>query len=164
MILLDILAPGLDIVFCGTAVGPKSAQRQAYYAGPGNKFWWTLHRVRLTPTLVAPEDFQSIVQWKLGLTDMAKNIAALDNSLSKSHFSPSSLKAKISKYRPKIVAFTSKRAAEEFFGRSVQYGLQSATYEGTQFFVLPSPSGAARRYWNEAPWHALATLRNGCDA
>ena len=32
----DILVPGLDIVFCGTAVSNVSAQRGAYYAGPGN--------------------------------------------------------------------------------------------------------------------------------
>ena len=35
-ILPDVLAPGLDIVFCGTAVGNVSAQRGVYYAGPGN--------------------------------------------------------------------------------------------------------------------------------
>lgn len=48
-VLHDILAPNLDIVFCGTAVGNVSAQRNAYYAGPDDMFWPTLHTVGLTP-------------------------------------------------------------------------------------------------------------------
>ncbi|MEZ4771174.1 MAG: hypothetical protein R2844_22490 [Caldilineales bacterium] len=44
-ILPDVLAPGLDIVFSSTAVGNVSALRGATYAGPGNMFWSTLHRV-----------------------------------------------------------------------------------------------------------------------
>jgi len=47
-VLPDMLAPGLRIVFCGTAVGSASARRRAYYASPGNSFWPTLFRVGLT--------------------------------------------------------------------------------------------------------------------
>ena len=32
------------------------------------------------------------------------------------------------------------------------------TPQWTRLFVLPSPSGAARRYWDESWWHALARL------
>ncbi|MCX6741231.1 MAG: mismatch-specific DNA-glycosylase, partial [Candidatus Parcubacteria bacterium] len=38
MILPDVLEKGLRIVFCGTAVGDRSAKRRCYYAGRGNKF------------------------------------------------------------------------------------------------------------------------------
>lgn len=55
MILPDLLAPGLDIVFCGTAVGAESARRRAY-AGPGNAFWPTLAQVGLTPRRLAPRN------------------------------------------------------------------------------------------------------------
>jgi TDG/mug DNA glycosylase family protein len=37
-VLPDVLAPNLAIIFCGTAVGSVSAQRRAYYAGPGTVF------------------------------------------------------------------------------------------------------------------------------
>ena len=43
-ILPDVLEPGLRVVFCGTAAGKASARAGAYYAGPGNAFWPTLHR------------------------------------------------------------------------------------------------------------------------
>jgi TDG/mug DNA glycosylase family protein len=38
-VLPDVLKPGLKVVFCGTAVGNKSARASAYYAGRGNQFW-----------------------------------------------------------------------------------------------------------------------------
>ena len=41
----DLLAPGLDLVFCGTAPSPASFKARAYYANPGNAFWATLHAV-----------------------------------------------------------------------------------------------------------------------
>ncbi len=37
-VLDDMLASGLRIVFCGTAPGRLSAEQQAYYAHPQNKF------------------------------------------------------------------------------------------------------------------------------
>lgn len=42
-VLDDVLAPNLRVVFCGTAVGVRSAARGHYYAGPGNDFWRLLH-------------------------------------------------------------------------------------------------------------------------
>jgi len=35
----DVLAANLDVVFCGTAAGKRSAEVGMYYAGPGNRFW-----------------------------------------------------------------------------------------------------------------------------
>ncbi len=53
-VLPDLLAPDLDIVFCGTAVGTASARRGAYYAGPGNAFWPTLFKVGLSRVYSRP--------------------------------------------------------------------------------------------------------------
>ena len=52
-----------------------------------------------------------------------------------------------------------KRAGEEFIGHSVDYGLLAEKIDDIALFVLPSPSGAARRYWCEKRWHELARLR-----
>ena len=54
-VLPDLIAPNLRIVFTGTAVGSASAHAGAYYAGPGNAFWPTLHAVGLTPRLLAAQ-------------------------------------------------------------------------------------------------------------
>jgi len=159
-VLPDLLAPGLDIVFCGTAVGTASARRGAYYAGPGNAFWPTLFKVGLTPRLIAPEEYRDLRQYGLGLTDLAKTVSGADDSLSAHHFDCARLRRALLKYRPGVLAFTSKRAAREFVGHPVGYGMLREKIGGTALFVLPSPSGAARRHWSLAPWRELARLRS----
>lgn len=162
-VLPDVLAPGLGIVFCGTAVGTASALRRAYYAGPGNAFWRTLAEVGLTPCRVEPEEYQCITDFGLGLTDLAKTIAGADRVLSNAHFGRGELRAKVRRYQPRVLAFTSKRAAEEFLGHPVPYGLLEENIYDTMLFVLPSPSGAARRYWDLKPWRDLAWLRSDAE-
>ena len=160
MILPDLLAPDLDIVFCGTAVGAASARRRAYYAGPGNAFWPTLHLVGLTPRQLQPEEYATLLDFGIGLTDLAKEVSGNDDTLSRAHFHADRLKAIIAQYRPRIIAFTGKRAAQEFLGHAVGYGLLAEKEGETNVFVLTSPSGAACRYWSAAPWHELARLRH----
>ena len=158
MILPDLLAPDLDIVFCGSAVGAASARRRAYYAGPGNAFWPTLHRVGLTPRQLLPEEYEQLLGFGIGLTDLAKEVSGNDDILSPGHFDCDRLRAVIAEYRPRILAFTGKRAAQQCVGRPVDYGGLVEQEGGCRLFVLPSPSGAACRYWNIAPWQALAQL------
>ena len=158
-VLPDVLTADLDIVFCGTAAGNVSARRGAYYAGPGNVFWSTLFEVGLTPRLLRPEEYRQVVSFGLGFTDLAKSVAGVDSQLSKDHFDRQRLREVILGYEPKIVAFTSKRAAREFLGWPVDYGLQPEHVGASVLFVLPSPSGAARRWWNVKHWQELARLR-----
>jgi TDG/mug DNA glycosylase family protein len=60
------------------------------------------------------------------------------------------------------VYFNGKKAAQVFFETSaIEYGLQQAVLGKTKFFVAPSASGAARRYWQIAHWEELVCLANG---
>jgi TDG/mug DNA glycosylase family protein len=156
-ILCDVLAPDLRVVFCGTAAGTASARAGAYYAGPGNAFWPTLFEVGLTPQRLRPEQYSTIVNYGLGLTDLAKTVFGADSVLADHHFDAVGLRAKMERYRPRILAFTSKRAAAEFLGVRTGYGMLPQTIGNTALFVLPSPSGAARGHWSSAPWRELAT-------
>lgn len=160
-ILKDSLTPGMSVVFCGTAVGNRSALRRAYYAGTGNAFWKTLHEVGLTSNRLEPEQYRSAASFGVGFTDLAKNISGNDVVLRQEHFGRSALRRKIMKYQPRVVAFTSKRAAEEFLERPVEYGLAQEVVGSSLLFVLPSPSGAARRWWQVTQWHNLAKLVAG---
>jgi TDG/mug DNA glycosylase family protein len=159
MVLPDVLKHGLDVVFCGTAVGATSARQGAYYAGRGNGFWSTLHLVGFTPIQLRPKDYGQVVLFRIGLTDLVKHVAGNDVVLSKGHFDRERLRASIQEYRPRILAFTSKRAAQEFIGHPVCYGQLPETIGKTILFVLPSPSGSARRYWSIEPWRELSQLR-----
>jgi mismatch-specific thymine-DNA glycosylase len=66
VILPDLLANNLDLVIVGTAAGRVFAKRGLYYAGPGNRFWCTLHEVGLTPTELQPDDYASCSTTALG--------------------------------------------------------------------------------------------------
>lgn len=158
-ILPDVLAPGLRVVFCGMAAGKRSAQVKAYYAGPGNRFWGTLHAVGLTPQPLTPDKFRDLLRYGIGLTDLEKQQAGNDDELDLSRPDRSRLREQIEQLKPRTLAFVGKRAAQEYYGRkNVDYGRQLEQIGETVVFVLPSPSGAARGYWDESPWHALASF------
>jgi TDG/mug DNA glycosylase family protein len=63
------------------------------------------------------------------------------------------------RYRPRIIAFTSKKAASLFYGRptkAVVLGRQPPLDNFAAIFVLASPSGAASGHWSVQPWRELA--------
>jgi TDG/mug DNA glycosylase family protein len=158
-VLPDVLEHGLDIVFCGTAAGAVSAAKGAYYAGPGNAFWPTLFEVGLISRPLSAPDYATLPRWKMGLTDLAKHVSGSDAMLARGHFDVERLQGLIAFYRPRWVAFTGKRAAAVFLGHPVHYGLLPEVVGSTGLFVLPSPSGAARRHWSAWYWRQLADLR-----
>ena len=163
-IIPDLLAPGLKLVFCGSALGAASARARAFYAKPGNKFWPTLHAIGLTPRRLAPAEYPALLDMGIGLTDMNKTQSGNDIELTPEHDDPQGLAAKLGAYRPAILAFTAKRPASVFlraeFGmaKPPPYGLQPQQFGGTKLFVLPSPSGRAGSFWDITPWQALKQL------
>jgi TDG/mug DNA glycosylase family protein len=152
----DVLAPGLRLVFCGTAPSRASAAARAYYAKPGNRFWPALHAAGFTPRRFHPSEYASLLELGIGLTDLCKGHAGNDDELPAGALDASALALRIGKARPAAVAFTSKNAAKAFLGRDVDYGWQAERVGPTRLFVLPSPSGQATRFWDERPWRALA--------
>lgn len=154
-VLPDLLAPGLLVVFCGTAPGTRSAHEQAYYAHPGNRFWTALHASDITPRLFAPLEFRELLALRVGLTDVAKHHSGNDDALPRHAFDAPALRAKMEHFAPQILAFTSKAAARAALGRAVGYGEQAERFGSARLFVLPSPSGQARGHWDLAPWLAL---------
>ena len=157
-VLSDVLSRSLKVVFCGSAVGPTSARVGAYYAGPGNQFWDVLFRIGLTPRRLKPKEFTTLLDYGVGLTDLAKKRSGTDDQLDSAMFDVEDLRAKMRKFAPRVLAFNGKRAATEFFGCPVAYGRQPQEIESTTVFVLPSTSGAARGYWDEVFWKELAAV------
>lgn len=157
-ILPDLLQPGLALVFCGTAAGKRSAAERAYYAHPGNLFWRALFEAGLTRRQLAPAEFPLLSQFGIGLTDLAKRHSGNDDELPRDAFDAPGLIARIERYAPQLLAFTSKNAARAALGHAVNYGSQEKRIGSTQLFVLPSPSGQARGHWDIGPWRALGEL------
>ncbi|CAN5813147.1 mismatch-specific DNA-glycosylase [soil metagenome] len=155
----DLLAPGLDLVFCGTAPSPASFKAGTYYANPGNAFWPTLHAVGLTPERLAPPRYPELLAMGIGLTDLNKTEYGSDHELSADAMDAGSLHAKLRRFRPAAVAFTSKNAAALALGlKAPAYGRQVELLEGAVAFVLASPSGRARSFWTIEPWREAAAF------
>jgi len=157
-ILDDMLRKNQKVVFCGTAAGTVSAQKRQYYAGPGNKFWQTLSVIELTKDLLLPSEFKKLLKYKIGLTDLVKKQSGMDHQIDFKKKSREELTNRIKKYQPIILCFNGKRAAQEYLGHKVDYGIQSETIEKTKLFVAPSTSGAANRFWDIKDWRKLAKL------
>jgi TDG/mug DNA glycosylase family protein len=156
MALPDVIRPGLQVVFCGTAVSRKSSRLSAYYAGPGNQFWPILNRVGLTPQQLAPNEYVHLLDYGIGLTDLCKARSGSDRDVGTGSFDVPRLTALLEAHRPRILAFNGKAAAQAALGRKVDYGPQPEPLAGVLVFVLPSTSGAARRTWDEGRWRELA--------
>jgi len=159
VILPDVLAPGLDVVFCGSAAGTVSARGGAYYAGPGNRFWPTLHAIGLTPVLLTPPEYPRLLELGIGATDLNKIESGADTALSAAGDDLAGLAAKLDAARPRAIAFNGKRAACVFLAaKRLAYGRQEAPWRGVPVFVLPSTSRRAGAFWDERPWQELGAF------
>jgi double-stranded uracil-DNA glycosylase len=157
----DQLQPNLRLVFVGTAASERSAATGHYYAHPGNRFWRTLHAIGLTPRLYQPHEFSALLELGIGFTDMCKQGAGMDHVALKAGVDVAAFTAKIRHYRPRVIAFTSKKAASLFYGQPttmLALGHQPPRENFPDVFVLASPSGAASGAWTLQPWQELAAL------
>jgi TDG/mug DNA glycosylase family protein len=156
MVLPDVVRPGLRIVFCGTAVGAASAARGAYYAGRGNKFWRTLYEIGLTPQQVAPDDYASVLEHGIGLTDLCKGRSGSDAEVGRGGFDVKRLEAVVRHNAPAVLALNGVQAGRTALGCFLKYGLQPGRFAGAETWVLPSSSGAANGWWDVQHWCDLA--------
>jgi TDG/mug DNA glycosylase family protein len=116
-----------------------------------------LHRVGMTPTVLQPAQFRTVMAYGVGLTDIVKKTFGADVGLRATDFDRDGLMLRIETYQPAIFAFNGKRAASVFFGGPVEYGYQRGSDIGrTRIYVAPSTSGAARRFWDEGFWRQVA--------
>lgn len=157
-LLKDVLEPKLDIVFCGTAAGHVSAELNAYYAHSNNKFWKTLAETGLTDRRMWPCEFEKLVKFGIGLTDLCKDAAGSDREIKPTISHNEHLKQKIETFQPRFVAFTSAEAGKRYLRRKVTFGEQTEKIGRTRIWVLPSTSQMAGWNWteNKSYWQDLA--------
>ena len=160
----DLLKPGLDLVVCGTAAGNRSAAKGAYYRDSRNKFWSILAATGLTPCRLAPHEYERLLKFDIGLTDLAKHVSGTDDSLQATDYDVARFRDRIRNACPCVLAFNGKTAASIHFQiqiEKIDYSRQSDSIAGTAVFVLPSTSGRASAYWKPCYWHAFAKYIQG---
>ncbi len=160
----DVLVPGLRLVLCGMAAGPRSARERTPYIGPNNKFWPVLRDVGLIPDGFAPSRFRDLPEHGIGLTNMATTQSGADDKIVVTARDVALVRAKLRRYRPRVVGFVGKRAAAYFYGCAtgdLALGCQAEPWEGMPVFVLPSTSARAQSHWKPQCWEALAAFIGG---
>lgn len=126
-----------------------------------------MREIGLTPRCFEPGEFSDLLALGIGLTDMSKLGVGMDRDVKAHEFDPKQFEDNVRRHRPRSIAFTSKKAASIWLGRSatreISYGrLPEHPTDFPEVFVLPSPSGAARSHWSIAPWQELADwLKSG---
>jgi len=155
-VLPDVVGPGMRVLFCGSAASSVAARIGAPYAGPGNRFFAILHEVGLTPRRLEPVEFRELAASGLGLTDVCKTASGADHELPPGGDDVAAVREKVERWAPQVVAFVGKRAGRAALERPVDYGPQPERFGGAEAWVLPSTSGRAVRFWDPAPWRALA--------
>ncbi len=141
-VLPDVLAPDLEVVFCGLATNECAALRGHHHAGPGDIFWRLLHEAGFTPRVLAPDEDDTVVGYGLGLTDVPP-------SPRRDGYDVAGLVAAAERLRPRWVAITGKGAAAVVardLGHPVP-GLGPVPWQvgPARAYVLPSASTANRR-------------------
>lgn len=142
--LRDIIAPELDVLFCGINPGLYSAAVGHHFARPGNRFWPTLHASGFTPRLFTGFDDRLLLPLGFGVTNVVARTTASADELSNEELVEGGrlLRRKVLRYRPRflaVVGFTAYRIA--FDNRKAVGGRQPEPIGSTVVWVLPNPSG-----------------------
>ena len=148
----DVLAPDLDVVFCGINPGRVSAAAEAHFANPRNDFWRLLHEAGFTPRLVDPSEQFEVLRYGIGLTNAAPRTTPGSGDLRAGDFADSAerLERLARDLRPHAIGFVGKEAYRGPFGGRPAHGLQERRLGATLLFVLPSTSPAnAAVPWGE---------------
>jgi TDG/mug DNA glycosylase family protein len=75
-LLPDVVAPGLQAIFCGLNPGKRAAASGHHFDGRGNRFWPVLHRAGFTPRLLAPHEDRALLDCGYGLTTAVERASA----------------------------------------------------------------------------------------
>ena len=167
----DILARGLDVVFCGLNPAASAAAAGHNFSNRSNRFWPVLHLAGFTSVHLRPQDERRLLEFGCGITAVVRRPTRRADEVMPEEFEEARLgfEAKVRRYGPRAVAFLGKRALSAMAGRpDVQWGQQKAEFAGAIAWVLPNPSGLNAHYTLadlarefEALRLAVASLRGG---
>lgn len=157
MPLPDLLANGLKVVVC-SSVDEKSAEAGGYNAGAGDRFWSTLHQVGLTPQELAPGEWRSLLEFGIGLTELAEqDPSGRDRGVR--FGGGKELRRKMRQYGPGMLVFNGKQVAKDYLQMpTVVYGPLPHLIGTTKLFVRPSAKAAAKSNWDPRWWDVMAKL------
>lgn len=158
----DLLAPGLDVVFCGLNPAASAVADGYNFSHRSNRFWTVLHLAGFTDTRLRPEDERRLLEYGCGITAVVDRPTVTAQAITSDEFlrARTPFEAKIRRFEPRMVAFLGKRGLASMMRTpSIQWGLQPSGFAGSAAWVLPNPSGLNKHFTLEALVDAYRELR-----
>ncbi|HEY7873517.1 MAG TPA: G/U mismatch-specific DNA glycosylase [Actinomycetota bacterium] len=145
----DVIAPGLDVLFCGINPGLYSGATGHHFARPGNRFWPALHLSGFTARRLEPFEEHELLQHRVGVTNLVARATAQAGELSDDELRRGArrLIGKLKTFEPRYLAVLGLSAYRIGFGkRDAAVGPQDEVVGITRVWVLPNPSGLNAHY------------------
>ncbi len=162
----DVIGPDLHVLFCGINPGLYTAAVGHHFARPGNRFWPALYKSGFTDRLLSPFEEQELLKLRLGVSNVVARATAAASELTRDDFIKGgrNLRAKVGRYRPRIVAVLGVGAYREAFARpKAVIGEQPERIGEARVWVLPNPSGLNANYQLPDLVKLFAELRKAAD-
>lgn len=145
----DLIAPNLDVLFCGINPGLYSGATGHHFARPGNRFWPALYAGGFTPRVLSPFDEEELLSLGCGITNVVMRTTATAAELAPEEFvaGGKALRRRVLKYKPRVLAVLGVGAYRVAFDRAdAALGPQAESIGKTRVWVLPNPSGLNAHY------------------
>lgn len=145
----DVIAPGLDVLFCGINPGLYTAAVGHHFGRPGNRFWPTLHRAGFTPRLFAPSEQRELLALGCGITNIVARATTAADELTRDELVAGgrALARRVKRFAPRFLAVVGMQSYRLAFERPhAAIGLQDESIGATRIWVLPNPSGLNAHY------------------
>ena len=154
---MDLLRPGLDVLFCGYNPSLASGHTGHHYAHPGNRFWRVLFASGVTERLYAPKEDERLLDLGIGFTNLCPRPTRRADELTRREIKvgATTLRTRLDRYRPRAVAYTGIGVYKWFRATSkVGWGVQpEPAVPDVTDVVVPSPSGLNRMRFEELVDH-----------
>jgi len=145
----DVIAPNLRVLFSGINPGLYTAAVGHHFARPGNRFWPALYAGGFTDHVLSPFDERELLKSGYGITNVVMRATASADELTKEEIVAGGvrLRAKVLRYRPKVLAILGMGAYRTAFNQpKASIGPQEDRIGDTVLWVLPNPSGLNANY------------------
>jgi double-stranded uracil-DNA glycosylase len=158
----DILAEGLDVIFCGINPATTAAAAGHNFSNRNNRFWRALNQAGFTDICLEPRCERRLLEYGCGITAVVRRPTRRASDVSPEEFRRArpGFESRMRRYAPRAIAFLGKRAFSNMIGQpSVSWGRQPLRIAGALTWTLPNPSGLNRGFTLEALVEAYSALR-----
>lgn len=145
----DLIAPGLDVLFCGINPSLYSVVVGHHFARPGNRFWPALHASGFTPRRLRPDEEGELLRLGCGITNVFELASNSADELTREQLREGRVRlaARVAEYRPRWLAILGVSAYRTAFEKPrADFGPQTEEVGGAAVWVLPNPSGLNAHY------------------